>query len=247
MKILFLGTGASFGIPGVCCKCSVCKSSSPLNKRLRSSILLKKDGKNILIDAAPDMRRAALKYDIDKLDAVLLTHYHDDHVAGLSELRAYYYCNDYKPMPLVASQITYQSVSMRYEYLMKRFDPLVLKSQRDEDEVCGIKFKYFTFYQEGVSVTGYRFDDFAYITDIKDYDEGIFEDLSGVKTLVISCLSEEGTDMHFSLKETIAFAKKAGAERCYLTHISHEIDHEDMSKRLPKNFELAYDGMEIDG
>jgi len=251
-ELLFLGSGGSTGIPMVACSCSVCRSTDPRNQRLRPSVLLKIDGKTILIDVGPDFRTQALRYQISHLDGVILTHSHFDHVAGLDELRVYY-LKHRKNLPLLASKATMQDLQRRYDYLFHKKSPQVsltaqldyqqLDGLRGQAKFCGISLSYFTYEQGGMQVNGYRFGDFAYVSDIRNYPETIFEDLQGVKTLVISALRPDPSLMHLTFDEAAAIAARLQVERCYLTHLSHEVEHERASALLPEGVELSYDGL----
>lgn len=253
-KFLFLGTGGSAGVPLIGCSCSVCLSTSPLNKRLRSAGLLKVHGKNYLIDVGPDFREQALKYRIDSLDGVLITHPHSDHIAGIDDLRAYYFLSG-KKMPCLLSQATFDEIKERFPYLLKVKPEGSIAAQlnfhilpHDFGHIVfeGLDVQYLSYFQSHVQVTGFRFGNFGYVSDIRSYSDRVFEELKGVSVLVLSALRHEPTQMHFSIAEAIAFAQKVGAATTYFTHIAHDIDHELVEKTLPKGFHLGYDGLEID-
>lgn len=251
---LFLGTGASCGVPMIGCHCAVCSSQNPHNKRLRPAGLLTIGEKRILIDVGPDFRIQALLHHLDQLDGVIITHAHFDHIAGLDELRTYYLLHR-QVFPLLASEATYLDLKKRYDYLFHpktwglslaaQLDFQVLKGERGHTKFLDIPIQYMTYEQGGMKVSGFRFGTFAYISDIRNYPETIFEDLSGVKTLVVSSLRKEPSLMHFGFEEAISFAKKVGAQRIYLTHISHETDHAEGHTSLPPEVSLAYDGLKI--
>ncbi len=241
IRARLLGTGGSFGIPGIGCDCPVCLSTHKKNKRLRTSAFIEAGGKKILIDASPDIRQVALLYKMDKIDQVLLSHFHEDHIGGLNDLRPFFMKND-KPIPLYLSEETLREISSRFGYLLDRFEIKLL-----EDETGSIDgFRYFTYSQGPTCVTGFRFGDFAYLTDIKVYPEAIFHELKGVKILVLGAIHEEGTGMHFSFPEAIEFGKRSKSPRIIFTHLAHEVDHEQGSAMLPSGFELGYDGMVFD-
>lgn len=247
MKFLFLGTGASAGVPVVGCKCDVCKGGDFKNNRLRASGLLTCDNLKFLLDVSPDIRFVALKYDITHLNGVFLTHPHEDHIGGMNDLRSYSFLNQNKLIPLVLSETTNDVLNMRFGYLLDRFDRIVLTKKRGHLSVDGVDAIYFTYSQQNVLVNGFRFGKFAYLTDIKDYDDSIFDDLDGVETLVLGAINESESRMHFSINEACAFKEKiTSVKRCYLTHLSHEVDYETISKTLPNGVLLAYDGLEID-
>jgi len=242
------------GIPVIGCNCAVCTSTSPFNKRLRPSVLLTDGKKRFLIDVGPDYRTQALKFGIDRLDGLLLTHTHYDHIAGLDELRIYTF-RQKKPVPCLLSRETLEELKIRYHYFMP---PLVsddvhatklkfslLEGEEGETTFEGLSLHYFSYRQLGMKVNGFRFNDLAYVTDIMEYDEAVFEPLKGIETLIISGRRWEKSRAHLSLDEAIAFGKKTGAKKTYFTHISHEIEHEKTGKELPEGFALAYDGLEL--
>lgn len=254
-ELLFLGTGPSSGIPRIACTCPVCFSSDPHNKRLRPAALITLGEKKILIDAGPDYRCQALRYQINRLDGVIITHSHFDHIAGLDELRVYY-LQTRKPMPVLLSEPTYLALKQKYDYiflerkegasLTVQLDFQVLKSERGVAKFLGLEIGHLLYEQGGMPVTGLRFGSLAYISDIRKYPETIFKDLAGVKTLIVSALRKEPSPLHFSLNEAVEFSQKVGAEKTYLTHMGHELDHDQTNALLPKGCQLAYDGLKLD-
>lgn len=236
------------------CTCAVCTSANPKDHRLRPSGLLTLGEKRFLIDCGPDLRYQALKYNIDYIDGVLITHTHFDHVGGLDEIRTYYLLHG-QIMPTLVSLETLQGLKHRYDYLFaeKTWGKSlaaqlyfhVLEEERGETEFVHTAVQYVSYEQGKCPVNGYRFGTFAYVSDIRKYPETIFEDLQGVETLVLSAQREKSSQMHFSFDEGINFSKRVGAKRTYFTHINHETSHEKVNKKLPKGFELAYDGLRI--
>lgn len=251
---LFLGTGGSMGIPVIGCHCKVCQSDSPCNQRLRPSGLVTIGNKKLLIDCGPDFRLQALKYHIDKIDGLLLTHSHHDHVAGIDELRIYY-LRSKQPIPCLLSKETSDEIRSRYSYIFEdmatqekltaRLDLQIFEDSFGVISFQGIKVGYVLYEQGGMQVSGYRLGNFAYISDIKHYPETIFDHLKGVKTLVVSALRFDPSLMHFNITDAIAFANRVGAHQTWLTHISHELDHEEANAFLPSNIRMAYDGLEF--
>ena len=254
-KVLFLGSGGSLGIPVIGCKCPVCQSPSPFNKRLRPSILIQVNEKNFLIDVGPDFREQALRYQIDELAGVLLTHTHYDHIAGIDELRIYYF-RQKKSVPCLLSRETLEELKIRYHYFLPPHEKdaphatklafQILENNTGRTVFERLKVDYFTYEQLGMKVNGFRLNTFAYITDIMDYDETIFQALKGVETLIISGRRWEKSKAHLSIPDAIAIAKKVEAKKTYFTHISHEMDHEEENQKLPEGMQLAYDGMELE-
>jgi phosphoribosyl 1,2-cyclic phosphate phosphodiesterase len=251
---LFLGTSGSAGVPVIGCTCTVCQSTSPYNRRFRPSGLLKIDGKILLIDVGPDFRSQALKHGIHHLDGLLLTHTHYDHIAGIDELRVFY-LRSQKKLPCLLSVESFQDLEKRYDYLFQpigkvptlsaQLDIHLLPKDEGKETFLGIQIGYLTYTQGGCKVNGFRIGDFAYISDIREYNISIFEHLKGVKTLILSALREEQSALHFSLQEAVDFAQKVGAEQTRITHISHGLDHESTNRKLPKSIQLGYDGLEL--
>lgn len=248
MKLLFLGTGGSMGIPMIGCKCAVCTSSSSYNKRLRPSVLITKEKKRYLIDVGPDYRMQALKYGIDTLDGLLLTHTHYDHVGGFDELRIYPFVQQ-KPMPCLLSNKALEELKIRYHYLFSPSEEMfkfqILEKEHGTVNFEGLPITYISYDQLGMKVNGFRLETFAYVTDILRFSEEVFPPLRGIETLVMSGRRWERSNAHLSLTEAIEFAKKTGAKKTYFTHIAHEIDHRDTNQKLPEGFSLAYDGLEL--
>ncbi|GAB4187635.1 MAG: MBL fold metallo-hydrolase [Simkaniaceae bacterium] len=243
------------GVPVIGCECDVCRSDTGFNKRLRPSGLIQVKEKNFVIDTGPDFRYQALKHCIDQLHGILLTHTHNDHVAGVDDLRIYF-LREKKKIPCLLSEDTLQDLRVRYHYLLhpkkesikvsSQFHFHALKEDYGQISFEGMKVGYVSFYQAGMKVTGFCFKDFAYLTDIHTYSEEIFTYLGGIRTLVISAPRWKSSPVHFSLEEAIAFAEKIGAKQTYFTHIAHELDHETTNEKLPKGFQLGYDGLEFD-
>ncbi len=250
-QFLFLGTGGSLGIPVISCHCRVCRSLSPLNKRFRPSGLLTIGNKRFLIDAGPDFRLQALKFGIQHLDGVLLTHMHYDHIGGLDELRIFYIMH-HKKLACLSSKETFDELHHRFHYLFRKggencpqLDFTVLEEDFGRIEFQGIPIDYLSYYQAGMKVTGYRVGPFAYISDIRKYDISIVDLLKGVDILVLSALRYTASEVHFSIEEAIEFSRDVGARHTFLMHIAHDIEHEETNAKLPDGILLSHDGLEI--
>ena len=253
-ECLFLGTGGSMGIPVIGCHCEVCGSSSLLNRRLRPSALLSLQEKYYLIDVGPDFRMQALKYHIEKLDGLFLTHSHYDHIGGLDDLRIYYF-RQKKAIPCLLSRETLEEIKIRYHYMMPpsikdkahttEFNFKILEKDRGEVFFENLQVQYFSYIQKGMKVTGFRFGNMAYVVDILDYSKEIFIALEGVETLVIDGMAWQETLAHLGIPQIIEIAQKIGAKKTYLTHVAHEVEHEQANKNLPEGVEMAYDGLKI--
>jgi phosphoribosyl 1,2-cyclic phosphate phosphodiesterase len=255
-KFLFLGSGGSAGVPIIGCSCSVCTSSSPFNHRLRPSGLFCLENKFILLDASPDLRQQALRACLHRVDALLLTHPHFDHIGGLDELRAFSFFQMEK-IPCLLSIATFEELKMRYHYLIHpshghpeksycaqiSFHPL--ESDFGEVFFAGVSWRVLSYHQGHTLVTGYRCGNLAYVSDIRHYPERIFEELQGVETLILSAHGYLPSSMHFSLSEAIEFSQKVGAQKTFLTHIGHDLDHEKTSTALPPSVFLSYDGLGV--
>lgn len=253
-SLLFLGTGASAGAPVIGCSCPVCTSSDPKNRRMRASALVRINSKTVLIDAGPDFRQQALTFGISAIDGLILTHTHYDHVGGLEELRSYNFMQK-KAIDCLLSEESLHAVQKLFYYLFEPRDGKVgftsrftfhpLTEDRGESIFCDVPIRYFSYRQSSMKVLGLRFGDLAYVTDIKEYPETIFDDLQGLSTLVISALRFGKSELQFTIDDAIDFATKVGAKTTYLFHMSHEIDYHHIITLLPENIKAAYDGLEI--
>jgi len=255
-EFLFLGTGASLGVPVLGCDCSVCSERLPLNVRTRPSALVTFPNQRFLIDPGPDFRQQALRHQIYSLNGVILTHAHHDHTAGIDDLRPIYYPLN-EPLKMLLSKSTAEEVLMRYHYIFKsekgmeshfieRIKLQYLPDDYGQVDFLGMNLSYVSYRQGGMKVNGFRFGSLAYISDIKDYDEKIFDYLKGIKILVLSALRYTPAPLHISIDEAIIFAEKAGASQVWLTHLSHAIDYEKGNAYLPSWARLAYDGLTIE-
>lgn len=258
-SFLFLGSGGSMGVPMMGCGCPVCLSDSPFNKRLRPSGLVTIFDKKFLIDTGPDLRSQALRANVRAIDGVLYTHAHSDHLAGIDDLRAFYFCSK-RPVPCLLSQATFEDIEHRYHYLFQhnggrpvssinstaKLDFHLLSNSRGEVSFEGVAVRYFSYTQGLMPVSGFRFGEFAYVTDIREYPQSIFEDLSGVRYLVLSAAQYQATKIHFSVDEAVAFSAQVGAEKVWLTHLTHRVEHHQGNKGLPEGVSLGYDGLKID-
>lgn len=251
-SLSLLGTGAATGVPVIACDCEVCVSHHPRNKRLRASALLEVNGKVLLIDAGPDFREQALKKSIHHLDGLLLTHTHYDHIAGIDELRIYYYRTGH-PLPCLLSQASYDDMRQRYDYMFRpkmhgesisaQFVFQVLPGNHGDFVFEGVPLRFFSYEQGKMPVNGFRFGDLAYVSDVGNHEEKIFDELRGVRRLVLSALRFEESLTHLSVGQAIDFAEKAGVEQCWLTHLGHELDYDKTTAQLPESVRLAYDGL----
>ena len=251
MKITFLGTGTSQGIPVITCSCIVCRSDDHRNKRLRVSVLIETDDKTIVIDSGPDFRYQMLRAGVKDLDAIVFTHEHKDHVAGLDDIRPFNYLLK-KHIDVYATEQVQDTLRREFAYIFSEvkypgLPQIDLHTINNEAFSIGkVVLQPLEIMHYKLPILGFRINDFAYITDAKTVSEETIAKVRGVKALVINALQREPHVSHFTLAEAIMFAEKIGAEVTYFTHISHNLGlHEDVEKELPDNIKLAYDGLTL--
>ncbi|MCX6166440.1 MAG: MBL fold metallo-hydrolase [Sphingobacteriales bacterium] len=249
MKVTFLGSGTSQGIPVIACSCAVCTSADTRDKRLRSSILLQVDGKNIVIDSGPDFRYQMLRAGVTHLDALVFTHEHKDHTAGLDDIRAFNYKQG-EAINVYAHKRVQDALKKEFSYIFAHHKyPGIPQLDLFEIghhpfEVAGVPFIPIEVMHFQLPVLGFRIADFTYITDAKTVSDVEKAKIKGSKVLVINALQQEKHISHFTLEEALAFALEIGAEKTYFTHISHRLGtHQKISELVPAGVELAYDGL----
>ncbi|MEX8546236.1 MAG: MBL fold metallo-hydrolase [Mucilaginibacter sp.] len=252
MRITFLGTGTSQGVPMIACGCAVCTSPDAHDKRLRSSILIEENGKNVVIDSGPDFRYQMLRAEVKHLEAVVFTHEHKDHIAGLDDIRAFNYFQN-SAVDVYADLRVQAALKREFSYIFSDYQypgiPQINLNTigLEPFTAAGIPFIPIEVMHYKLPILGFRIHDFTYITDAKTVSEKETEKIKGSKILVINALQKEKHISHFTLSEAIVFAEKIGAEMTYFTHISHRLGrYEDVSAELPENIRLAYDGLELE-
>lgn len=251
MIITFLGTGTSQGVPVIACKCEVCSSLDFRDKRFRTSIHIAVDHKSFIIDTGPEFRQQVLREGIDTLDALIFTHEHKDHTAGLDDVRAFNYSQQ-KEMPLYARQQVIDQIRIEFAYAFAEFKypgapQLTLNTIENKPFIVeGIEIIPINVFHYRLPVFGFRIKDFTYITDANRIDEEEKEKIKGSKVLVLNALQKSAHISHFTLDEAIELIQELDPEKAYLTHISHRMGtQKDVSKLLPPNIELAFDGLKI--
>jgi phosphoribosyl 1,2-cyclic phosphate phosphodiesterase len=251
VKITFLGTGTSQGVPIIMCPCDVCQSTDTKDKRLRSSILIEVDGLTLIVDTGPDFRQQMLVHKVKNLDAILFTHEHKDHIAGLDDIRAFNYVQK-RPVDVYAEERVQEALKREYAYVFAEFKYPGIPEMNmhlienksfkvKETNIIPIRAMHYM-----LPVLGYRVGNFTYITDANFIDDQEIEKIKGSEVVVINALRREKHVSHYNLIEALAVLEKIKPNRAYLTHISHQLGfHKEVEKELPHYVKLAYDGLVI--
>jgi len=258
-RLTFLGTGTSMGVPTLGCACAVCTSTDARDRRLRPSVLLRwnsSDGDReriVLIDTGPDFREQALRTRLTHVDAVLYTHSHADHIMGLDDLRPLSFASVRRggPIPLYAASQTASVLERIFDYTFSpeskyptrarvHIEPLADRIRIHEAEFICVPVRH-----GEMDIAGFRFGDAAYLTDVSEIPESSFALLEGLETLVLPSLRHHPHPSHATVKQAVEWAERIGARQTWLTHIAHELGHEQTNKMLPSGVALAYDGLEL--
>lgn len=251
MKITFLGTGTSQGIPVIGSTHPVCLSNNPKDKRLRVSVLIEWETYSYVIDCGPDFRQQMLRVNCNKIDGIVFTHEHSDHVLGLDDIRPFYFKQG--DISIYAHKRVLKSLKKRFDYIFKTENKYpgapsvsVNKLKNKAFALGNLKVIPINGMHGKLQVFGYRFNDFAYLTDMKTVKDKEIEKLKNVKVLVVNALRHDLHHSHFNLEEALSFINKVKPEMAYITHISHLLGfHDDVEKKLPHNVFLAYDNLKI--
>ncbi len=254
MKVTVLGSGTSQGIPIITCNCEVCRSNDPKDKRLRTSILVETNDTTICIDAGPDFRYQMLRSKVKKLDAILISHEHKDHIGGLDDVRPFIF-KQQQAMTVYASSSAQKEIKREYSYAFVKQDekypgaptfdlktingsPITINNLTIEP----IKMKHFTLISYA-----FRIGKFAYVTDLSEFSEKAFNKLQGIEYLIIEALRKKEHYSHINLSQAIEIAQRLNVKKAWFTHVSHEMGKTaDINPTLPPNMMLAYDGLEIE-
>ncbi len=251
MKITFLGTGTSAGIPVIGCKCTVCHSLDPRNQRTRASVLVTWEGRNILIDTSTDFRAQALREQIAQIDAILYTHSHADHILGLDDIRPYNFWQ-HGAIPIYGRHETLSHIRQAFPYIFESSSALSMIPQVEDREISG------PFSLNGLSVFpipvlhgpqeifGYRLGDFAYITDFKTIPENSMSQLHGLDVLVLDALRRKPHPTHSNLENSISVIEQLKPRRAFFTHMGHDLEHQATEDLLPPHIRLAFDGLSVE-
>ena len=253
MKITILGSGTSQGVPVIACECDVCASTDSLDKRLRASILISDKDQNFVIDTGPDFRQQMLRAHVKSLRAIIYTHEHKDHVAGMDDVRAFNYC-ERRDMEIFCTERVENALKKEFHYVFSNdnypgiptvhLNRIENKSFQlpDGPMITPIEVMHYK-----MPVFGYRINDFTYITDAKTIAPAEIEKVKGTKILIVNALHRSEHISHFNLEEALAFIAIIQPEKAYLTHISHLFGkHSEIEESLPENVFIAYDGLEIE-
>lgn len=259
MRLTFLGTGTSFGVPQIGCRCRTCTSSDPRDRRTRTAALLETRGKRLLIDTPPELRLQLVAAGTDRVDAVLYTHAHADHVHGIDDLRAIS-VRQGAVLPAYGPARTMAELAAKFAYI---FDPAILAHPGTSKPelaahvlepgrsavVVGVPVLPLALPHGGDGVFGYRVGPVAYLTDAKAIPDAVAAELTGLDVLVLNALLAQPHPLHLSIPEAVAAARRVGARRTFLTHLTHDATHADLAARLPAGVAPAYDGLviEVDG
>jgi len=252
VRVTFLGTGTSQGVPVIACDCAVCTSSDGHDKRLRTSVLLEHEGVNVVIDSGPDFRYQMLRAGVKHLDAILFTHEHKDHIAGLDDIRAFNY-RQQSPVDVYADLRVQDALKREFSYVFAEFKYPGIPQLNlhtiglQPFDIGPLHFTPIEVMHYKLPVLGFRVNDFTYITDAKTISPVEREKIKGSKVLVINALQFDSHISHFTFDEAIEFANEMAADVTYFTHISHRLGrHADISQQLPPHIKLAYDGLKLD-
>lgn len=251
LTITFLGTGTSSGVPMIACGCEVCTSIDPKDKRLRSSILVQSSKTTIVVDSGPDFRYQMLRAGVKHLDAILFTHPHKDHIAGLDDVRAYNFFTQ-RAMDVFANEMTQEVIIREFPYAFADTKypgvPEIRLNTIDMDPfmIGDIPVVPILVWHLKMPVLGFRFGKFTYITDANRIDDGEREKVKGTEVLVLNALRKETHISHFNVEEAIQMARDLQAHTSYFTHISHQLGkHETINNELPEGIKLAFDGQQV--
>lgn len=251
MKVTFLGTGTSQGIPIIACRCAVCSSADPRDKRLRTSVLIETENTNIVIDTGPDFRQQMLREKVEKVDAILFTHGHKDHTAGFDDIRGFNWKTK-EAMDVYANEEVEVVLKRDFHYAFADHKYPGVPNlnlhiiQNEAFRIGDLDVKPIEVLHYKLPVFGYRIGDFSYITDANYISESEKEKLKGSKVLVLNALRKTDHISHFTLDQAVALAQEIGAEQTYLIHMSHQMGfHKEVDAELPQGVNLAYDGLQV--
>jgi phosphoribosyl 1,2-cyclic phosphate phosphodiesterase len=251
VKITVLGSGTSTGVPTIGCHCDVCTSSDPRDQRLRPSVLLSYDGRNVLIDVTPDFRAQALRTGFDHIDAILFTHEHADHIMGLDDVRPFNFRQRGR-IPIYAAGRTMEAIHRSFRYIFDGEEKPSSVPQLESHtldgspfDLFGLEFVPIPVLHGRTPVYGFRFGRAAYLTDHSEIPEASLEKLRGLDVLFLDALRHKPHPTHTTIDRSVATVEQVGARRAFFTHMCHDVAHARTEERLPPHIRLAYDGLEV--
>ena len=253
IKITFLGTGTSQGVPVIACDCEVCLSEDVKDTRFRSSVLIETKGKTLLVDTGPDFRQQMLRANVKNLDGILYTHEHKDHTAGMDDIRAFNFKHK-KPMELYVDANVEKTLRREYQYVFSgenypgipQVNLNLIDKSSDSIIVAGVEVTLIKLMHYKLPIYGFRVGDFAYCTDTNYIAPEEMKKLKGLDVLVITALRKEKHISHFSLSESLEVIAELNPKKAYLTHISHLLGkHKEVSQELPSNVQIGWDGLVV--
>lgn len=253
IEVILLGTGTSHGVPMIGCDCAVCSSSDPHDKRTRPSAYVRFPEASFLLDTAPELRLQCIANDVTRVDAVLFTHHHADHVAGLDDLRRFNWLMQ-RAVPVYGSRRTLENIRRMFLYAFEHAPdsphsrPAVELHELDGRpfELCGVDIVPIPLLHGRMHVFGFRFGRFAYCTDCSEIPEDSLARLRGVEVLVLGALRKTPHPAHFTIAQAVEAAQRVGAARTYFTHMTHQLGHEETNRELPAGMQLGHDGLRIE-
>ena len=251
MQLTMLGVGSSAGTPVVGCSCATCVSTDVRNKRTRCSSLITLDsGENILIDTGPDLRNQSLRENINRIDAVLYTHTHADHLHGIDDLRAF--CQiQRKQIPLYAKQDAVTHISQKFGYVLREpsdfwdLPVLRIKSIDEPFVLFGVKITPIPLMHGRSHIFGYRIGNCAYMTDVSEIPESSFKLLKDLDVILLDCLREQSHPTHINIEQSLAYISRIQAKQSYMIHMTHELEYATLTNKLPKNVFVGFDGLKL--
>jgi len=251
MRLTFLGTGTSTGIPTIACHCRICTSPDPRDKRTRPSVLLEYDAHAVVIDTAPDFRAQVLREGLERLDAVLFTHSHADHILGLDDVRVFYFRRQ-QPIPIYADALCMDNIRRTFAYIfdgtypyggVAKLDPHVIEGAFDLE---GLRIIPIPAMHGNLPILGFRFGNAAYLTDVSDIPETSFPIIENLPVLILDALRHKPHPTHLSIDQALTLVERLKPQRAFFTHIAHELGHEETNALLPPHVRLAYDGLKLE-
>lgn len=251
MRLVVLGCGTSTGVPVIGCHCGVCSSVEPFNKRTRSSLLVRSGGSNVLIDTSTDLRAQSLANGVERIDAVLFTHPHADHIHGIDELRAFNMVQG-ASIPCYANEYTIERIRVMFDYIFSNTGneswrpQLTTSTVTGPFELYGMRVVPIEIRHGSAAILGYRIGDVAYVTDCSSMPPQSMEKLRGLEVLILGALRYKPHPTHLSIREALDIVAEIKPKRTLLTHLSHSLDYRVANSELPEGVELAYDGMVIE-